>query len=235
MVDCDYCDAAFEDEDTYLAHLADAHEGELSAIDRRRVEDVEREESGGIPTGPAVLAVVILASLALMAYVTLIMGGGGGNADASIPARGDAAVISQVENESIASNEHVSQGTDIDYERMPPTGGAHYGGQTVSAGFYEAEQSLGALVHSLEHGAVVVYYDPAALDRSAEQSLRAFANRHTGGWRSFIAVPNPAESPDAPYVLAAWGHRLEMNEYDNETVRQFTGEYLGRGPENPVR
>ncbi|WP_225335686.1 DUF3105 domain-containing protein [Halomicrobium urmianum] len=233
MVDCDYCDAAFEDEDTYLAHLADAHEGELSAIDRRRVEGVEREESGGIPTGPAILAVVILASLALMVYVTLIMGGGGGgNADASIPVQGDAAVISQVENESFNQTRHVSG--EIDYDRMPPTGGLHHDGE-VSAGFYEEEQPLGDLVHTLEHGAVVVYYDPAALNRSAEQSLRAFANRHTGRWRSFVAVPNPAESPDATYVLAAWGHRLETNEYDNESVRQFAGEYLGRGPENPVR
>jgi len=26
-----------------------------------------------------------------------------------------------------------------------------------------------------------------------------------------------------------------MDEYDPETVRQFTGEFIGRGPENPVR
>ena len=39
MPDCDYCEESFADEDAYLDHLADVHEGELGAIDRRRVAD----------------------------------------------------------------------------------------------------------------------------------------------------------------------------------------------------
>lgn len=234
MVECDYCDAAFEDEDSYLAHLRDAHQGELGSIDRRRVENLESDDSA-IPTGPAVLGLVLVVALGLVAYVTLFAGSGGG-ASTDIPNRGDEAVISQVETEPSPGNQHVAEGTDIDYERQPPTGGDHYPpGSETRAGFYGEPQPYGSLVHSIEHGAVVVYYDPAQLSPEAEEHLRNLAQTYTGRWQSFIAVPNPKENPEAAYVLTAWEKRLTMDGYDPNVVRQFTGEYLGRGPENPVR
>lgn len=232
MVECDYCDASFEDEDSYLAHLRDAHEGELGSIDQRRVENLGSDD-GGIPTGPAVLGLVLVVALGLVAYLTVFAGsGGGGGTD--IPDRGDQSVISQVQTEPSSGNEHVAEGTDIDYDRTPPTGGMHYT-RPVNAGFYEEPQPYGSLVHSIEHGAIVVYYDPAELSPAAEEHLKSMAETYTGPWQSFIAVPNPGDNPEAAYVLTAWEKRLTMDEYDPEVVRQFTGEYLGRGPENPVR
>lgn len=78
MYDCDYCAADFDDESAYLDHLASDHEGELGPIDRRKVGDAGEGDDGGLPTGPLVLAGVIGASLALVAYVVLAFGGGGG-------------------------------------------------------------------------------------------------------------------------------------------------------------
>lgn len=233
MVECEYCDAAFEDEERYLAHLVDAHEGELGSIDRRRVEQLDGDD-GGFPTGPAVLGVVLLIALGVVLYLTVFSGSGNGGVTNDIPNRGDGAVISQVQTEPASSNEHVAEGTEIDYERTPPAGGPHYA-STVNAGFYEEPQSYGSLVHTLEHGAIVVYYDPAQLSPEAEEHLREFAQTYTGSWQSFVAVPNPNDDPEAAYVLTAWEKRLTMDQYDPETARQFTAEYLGRGPENPVR
>jgi len=96
--------------------------------------------------------------LGLVAYLTLFAGSGGGG-DTDLPNRGDQAVISQVQTDPSPGNNHVEQGTEIEYEQTPPTGGTHYFG-VVNAGFYEETQPYGLLVHSLEHGAVVVYYDP---------------------------------------------------------------------------
>lgn len=233
MVECDYCDATFEDEDSYLAHLRDAHEGELGSIDQRRVDDLDSDSGSPIPTGPAVLGLVLVVGLGLVAYLTLFAGSGGGGAT-DLPNRGDQAVISQVQDEPSSGNDHVEEGTDIDYERTPPTGGTHYFG-VVEPGFYEEPQSYGLLVHSLEHGHIVVYYDPEQLSPEAEENLQSYAQTHTGTWEGFIAVPNPEDDPEATYVLTAWEKRLTMDEYDPETVRQFTAEFIGRGPENPVR
>ncbi len=233
MVECDYCDASFGSEDDYLAHLRDAHEGELGSIDRRRVDELERDDGSAVPTGPAVLGLVLLVALALVVYVTVFAGGGGGGGD--LPASGDQAVVSQVQTEPSTGNLHVDPGSEIEYENVPPTSGTHYGGQWENAGFFEEPRPYGTLVHSIEHGAVVVYYDPAELSDEAETDLRERAGQHTGRWRSFIAVPNPEDDPDAAYVLTAWEKRLTMDEYDPETVDAFVAEYIGRGPENPVR
>ncbi|MEF8814624.1 MAG: hypothetical protein V5A55_12530 [Halovenus sp.] len=82
MEECSYCGQSFDDEEAYLAHLADEHEGELSAIDRRRVEGHEAErEGGGLPTGPLVLGVVFGVAVLLVVYVTLFMGSGASGAD----------------------------------------------------------------------------------------------------------------------------------------------------------
>ena len=60
MVECDYCDASFGDDEAYLVHLRDAHEGELGSIDRRRIAELETDDGGAIPTGPAVLGIVLV-------------------------------------------------------------------------------------------------------------------------------------------------------------------------------
>lgn len=244
MPDCDYCSASFDDEGSYYAHLGDEHADELGRIDRRRVDQhTGGSDEEGLPTGPLILFGVIAFALAVVVYVVVFFGGGSGNGGTGIedpsltplPDSGGEAVISAVATEPSTGNAHVAQGTDIDYERVPPTSGTHYGRSTVSAGFYDQQRPLGSLVHSLEHGAVVVYYDPDRLSPEAEDSLKRYAGTFTGDWRSFIAVPNPTDDPEAAYVLTAWEKRLPMNSYNESTVRAFTAEYLGRGPENPVR
>ncbi|MFB6303629.1 MAG: DUF3105 domain-containing protein [Haloferacaceae archaeon] len=160
--------------------------------------------------------------------------GGGGIESKPLPDRGDESLLSDVESFPSEGTEHVERGTTVEYDTYPPTSGPHYSG-TVEAGFYEETPPMGDIVHTLEHGAVVIYYDPEALTDDARESLRAWANEHTGTWKSVVVVPHAREDPEAPYVLTAWRHRLRMDEYDPEVVRAFLAEYLGRGPENPVR
>ncbi|ELZ26851.1 hypothetical protein C475_07951 [Halosimplex carlsbadense 2-9-1] len=236
MPDCDYCGATFDGEDAYLDHLAADHEGELGSIDRRRVAERDPDDDGGFRVGPAVLVGLLAVAGGLVVYVTFLMGGSGGTAAASgLPDSGDQSVVSQVQTEESNGLDHREQGTEIGYERVPPTSGAHWGGTWETAGFYTDQVPLESLVHSLEHGAVVVYYDSEALTPEAEENLRGWATNQSDNWRSFIAVPHPNEDPESAYVLTAWTKRLTMDEYDDSMVRAFTAEYLGRGPENPVR
>lgn len=76
MPDCDYCGDSFDDESAYLKHLKAEHRSELGPIDRRRIGDVDIDD-GGLPTGPIALAVVIVASVAIVGYVVFIAGSGG--------------------------------------------------------------------------------------------------------------------------------------------------------------
>jgi len=236
MPECDYCGESFADEDAYLEHLAAEHEGELGRIDRRRVADHDASDEGGISLGPLVLVGLLVLAGGLVVWVTFFMGGGGnggpsGDGPREIP---DDPLLADAESFPSEGATHVSTGSDIDYERMPPLSGPHYS-QAAGPGFYEETPALGNLVHSLEHGYVVVYYDPDALGPDAQADLENLTSTYTDRWESVIAAPHPEDSPDAAYVLTAWQVRLDMDEYDPETVRAFLDAFRGRGPENPVR
>lgn len=235
MVECEYCGATFDDEEAHLEHLGAEHAGELGSIDRRRVEAATGSDKEGLPVtgllgGAAVLVV------AVVAIWFLFLGGSGGEATGieyePLPESGDEKWISQVETFESEGREHRSG--DIQYDRVPPLSGPHWD-DWVSAGFYEETPRLERLVHSLEHGAVVIYYNESALTPGAKASLQAWTNAQDGSWTSIIAVPNPNEDPRGDYVLTAWTHRLVIDDYQAEAVQAFAAEYLGRGPENPVR
>lgn len=235
MPDCSYCGETFDDEEAYLAHLGDAHDDELSRIDRRQVDAANAAGDRSRLVLFAAVGVVVLL-LAAAVYVTTMSGGGGSSPIEAqpLPDQGDDALLSDVEEFPSEGAAHVSSDTQVNYDTDPPTSGPHYN-QWADPGYYSDPVPAGNLVHSLEHGNVVVYYDPAALTPEAEESLRAFARAHTDQWAAVVVVPNPNEDPESPYVLTAWQTMLRMDGYDAETVRAFLAEYLGRGPENPVR
>ncbi|MBI4078765.1 MAG: DUF3105 domain-containing protein [Candidatus Levybacteria bacterium] len=54
--------------------------------------------------------------------------------------------------------EHVEDGTKVEYNSNPPTSGKHYADWT-RAGIFENPVSDGHLIHSLEHGYVVISYN----------------------------------------------------------------------------
>lgn len=237
MPDCEHCGASFEEEGEYLEHLGDEHWDELGRIDRRRVK-ANHADDGGISRVALAFGALAVFLVGLLIFVTVFQGGGEPPRieAAELPDSGNDAVIANVTEEPGQSTEHVQAGTDVDYQYMPPSGGPHYD-DWVNGGYFEEGNAppLGELVHSLEHGAVIVWYDPAEITPDASESMRAWGRTHRADFGSVIAVPNPVEDPEAPYVLTAWERRLTMEEYDVQTVRQFAAEYLGRGPEQQIR
>jgi len=82
MPDCDYCKESFDDEETYLQHLADRHEGQLGAIDRRRVDSRGgSDDEAGLPAAPLVLGVVVIVSVGLLGAVLFLLDSGGSSTD----------------------------------------------------------------------------------------------------------------------------------------------------------
>jgi len=238
MVDCDYCGASFDGEEAYLDHLADSHEGELGAIDQRRVDGRKSDDESGISLMALAVGLGAAIAVGVTLYLTFFSGGGGVSADgieaAELNESGDSDALASVEEFESEGSQHVSEGQEIDYAQSPPLSGPHYGTAT-QGGFYEETQPAGNIVHGLEHGAVVIYYDEGALNESSRTSLREFAETHNGRWRSVIVAPNPNESAESDFVLTAWRNRMYMDSYDARTVFEFLSEFLGRGPENPVR
>jgi hypothetical protein len=96
-----------------------------------------------------------------------------------------------------------------------------------NCGFYDAPIASENAVHSLEHGAVWITYQP---DLAPEQVdlLRRLARRQT-----YVLV-SPYPNLPAPVVASAWGHQLGLNSADDPRLNQFVRAFR-LGPQAPER
>ena len=127
---------------------------------------------------------------------------------------------------------HVAPGTRVDYKTDPPTSGAHYEAP-VAPGFYDREMPAEALVHNLEHGHIVIYYDPERTPAEDIEKIRRLTEQYSDYWDAVVGVPR--NDPEYPVILTAWTKMLRLKEWDEERVNAFVDAFRGRGPENPVR
>jgi len=135
----------------------------------------------------------------------------------------------QVETFPSEGQMHVPEGSPVTYNTDPPTSGAHYP-SPWPGGFYDTEIAAGYLVHSLEHGAVVIYYNAPALTTAQIDTLRARAAAHPGSFSQVVVVPR--NDPVYPVILTAWTHRLRLTSYAQNRIDDFIGTFRGHGPEN---
>ena len=103
------------------------------------------------------------------------------------------------------------------YPSTPPASGPHEG-TTLPAGVYDSPPAIGPLIHSLEHGASIVWYDPSAPQAEIDR-ITAFYEQDPGdvqaGLDRVIVAPYDYEAdgsagalPDgARMALVAW-HRV---------------------------
>jgi hypothetical protein len=106
------------------------------------------------------------------------------------------------------NQDHVPYPTPVDYKDAPPAFGPHWNEAGVAPApfarkFYTAEDrpALEALVHNLEHGYTLLWYDKTiADDADAVQELEAIAEKFGGGSdnlrNKFIAVPWTSKDED---------------------------------------
>lgn len=128
------------------------------------------------------------------------------------------------EEVNISSASHVEEGT-AENQAEPPAGGPMYG-QTAGPGIKEEQAQAGALNHSLEHGAAVVFYreDISEPDRKRieESFLSAEGSKIMTPWKGL----------DSPVVLTSWGRRLKLKTIDPNTIQQFIETNNNRAPES---
>lgn len=101
----------------------------------------------------------------------------------------------------------------------------------ADAGFYDAPRAPTLLVHSLERGAVVIYYGTP--QPTAIRTLREWAGLFRGDRDGIVVVPHPALTNEI--VLTAWDIRLRLPEFDPSAAAAFVDTFRGRGPEERIR
>ena len=124
---------------------------------------------------------------------------------------------------------HVPQDTPITYNTDPPTSGTHYPAP-AAGGFYDAPIPAGNLVHTMEHGGIIIYYNPATVTAQQQAEIEAFLQPAIGEFSTVVAVPR--NDPQFDIILTAWRTRLRLPDYDINRIRDFTDVFIGHGPEN---
>jgi len=136
-------------------------------------------------------------------------------------------------------SEHVRDGTIIPdpqrpYSSTPATSGVHWDSPT-NWGVYSTPQPEEQLIHNLEHGGIVIWYDPAALDAEQVAQLTQYVNTQTASGISgrYKFILSPWEGPDleAPIAVTAWRQLLFLEEADTGAIDDFARAHYGRSPE----
>jgi hypothetical protein len=137
----------------------------------------------------------------------------------------------------IAEAEHIPEGQKAtNYNSDPPTSGQHYP-EPAEAGFYEEAPPDERLVHNLEHGHIVVYYNCTNLSESAcsdlKEGIRQAMDRagvvSSTQTLKIVAVPRP----DMPNMVTytSWGRLYGAESFNEDEFLLFVEQNRNRAPE----
>jgi hypothetical protein len=136
------------------------------------------------------------------------------------------------------AGDHLPEGQDPGpFNSDPPTSGQHYG-QPLDAGFYEEsapeaqyDYPEGYLLHNLEHGYVIYWYNCALLDelKCSELKEQIRESMAKNRWKKLIGFPR--SSINVPVVMTSWGQMLPMETFDAGQAKKFVSANRNRAPE----
>lgn len=133
---------------------------------------------------------------------------------------------------------HVPAGADPGpFNSDPPTSGRHYA-QPLDAGFYEegdpeaqVPYPEGYILHSLEHGYVVFWYDCDELGESSCTDLKTGIRSVMDDFNYEKVIGFPWTLNGAPLVMTSWGQRQRFDMFDEKVAKRFIRANRNRAPE----
>ncbi len=116
------------------------------------------------------------------------------------------------------------------YNTNPPTSGPH-DPDWIKPGVYAEPQDKGKLLHSLEHGHIVIHYKCSGeqcntLTKQLEDVVREKK------LKKLILTPDP--TIDAIIALTAWTHLDAFNDFDAKRIGAFIDYHRDHGPEKTM-
>lgn len=168
-----------------------------AAAERRR---------GGLIWGTVALVLVLIVGLVAWAIIR------------DSPALVDLSAVEEYEN---SSQLHTTE--PVEYDITPPVGGEH-NPTWFNCGVYQDELPMEHVVHSLEHGAVWLTYQP---DLPADQ----IAVLEELGGQEYMMV-SPLAAQDSPVVATSWDTQLRLDEAEERTLQAFIRDFR-QGPKAP--
>jgi hypothetical protein len=123
------------------------------------------------------------------------------------------------------------------YSSLPATSGPHWPPNAVANwGVYSTPQPETQLIHNLEHGGIVIWYDTDRIGAEDLDTLTQYVNSQVAsgisGRFKFILSPwGGQDALPAPIVVTAWRYLLELDTADTAAIDEFTRAHYARSPE----
>lgn len=132
------------------------------------------------------------------------------------------------------SSQHISAEVDPgEYNSNPPTSGPHYADGAL-AGFYDENIypfPAGYLVHNLEHGYVIFWYNCDLLDDAGCADLKTQIKTTMDELGGTKLIAYPWSSLDIPLAMTSWGRLQRFEAFDSEQAKAFYRANLNKAPE----
>jgi hypothetical protein len=138
----------------------------------------------------------------------------------------------------MADSSHVPDGTDPGpYNSDPPTSGRHYA-DPYPVGFYDVgapetqvEHPEGHLVHNLEHGYIIFWYNCSQLDTQACDELKSQIKSVMEAVDNFKVIAFPKEDMPESVVMTSWGRMLRFDSFNTRNAEDFVRRNRNKAPE----
>jgi hypothetical protein len=171
-----------------------------------------------------ILAIGAILVLGLVVLVLVLMFGGG---------NGDATTIGQRQVD--AGRAHITGGTQgSGYTSVPATSGPHWSAADSPGpwGVYTNPQPQERMLHNMEHGGVVIWYQPAVLSTADLATLTQFVQQQITTER-FKVILTPWSGANFNHAIAvtSWDWLLYLDTPDLDKVRGFIDAHYLDAPE----
>ena len=106
----------------------------------------------------------------------------------------------------------------VDYAESPPVGGPHAAPPDwadCTGTVYDVDIRHENAVHSLEHGAVWITYNPDEISGADLDTLTGLVENQAG------RMISPYVGLDSPISIQSWGHQLKVDSASDERIKQF--------------
>jgi len=111
---------------------------------------------------------------------------------------------------------HITSDQRVNYNRYPPVGGPHDGTWANCNGIvYATAVRSENMVHTLEHGAVWITYNPDTISDADLTVLKGLVDNQP------YTTLTPYPGLDSTVSLQAWAHQLKVDSATDERVQQF--------------
>jgi Protein of unknown function (DUF3105) len=198
-----------------------------SGIQRRsRASDEamsRRLRSGGLGVDWRLLVVGgVLVIGAIVVVLVLALGGGGSQLGIGTHQTDD-------------GHAHIQEGTQGGpYSSIPATSGPHWSSATAPGpwGVYNTAQPQERLLHNLEHGGIVIWYQTSKTTAADLTALTTFVQQQvTTEQFKVILAPWSGADFGHPIAATAWDWLLYLDSADTDALRTFIGAHYEQSPE----